>query len=456
MSIEDINIKSILLFYIFFLLFISCQGNEKESEFNLIENSKIAQVNKTNIIIFYIDDLGFQPECYGGNLAPTPNINQLAKNGVLFTNGYVSSPVCSPSRVALLTGKYQARTGHDANTMIDGQEMSSTYKTIPELIKPLGYVSGIIGKWHLGHFNETQLPTQRGFDFFIGNSGNINSKIHSYYKNNERIENIAGHPITSERWANEAVQFIENNKDKPYFLYLPFHAVHNPMKAKKTSLDKYKDKEDFNLRKLSAVLDELDQAIGRVMEKVRKEKQEENTLIFFISDNGPNKFVKANMNGGLRGHKWQLWEGGIRIPYIVQWKGKIKPNQIMHSPVIQTDVLPTILDAVGYDTINKNNFDGWNLLPMLENRIDSLEREHLFWRFGNQYAIRKGDWKLVKVYQNEKKPSLINLKNDKGEKNNLYDKYPDIARELQRDWDTWNESMLPPRWVDERWNFNSE
>ena len=407
---------------------------------------------KPNILIFYIDDMGYsQPSCYGGKLIKTPNIDRISSNGIRFTNGYVSAPICSPSRVGLLTGRYQARTGHDANSgRTPGRELDLEEVTLAELLKEQGYKTGIIGKWHVGETELSHLPLARGFDYFVGHSGNINEmKGRQYIRENESVD-FPAHPITSETWGNRAVEFISENQKDPFFLYLAFNAIHAPIEAKKETLEELSYIVNERARVYAGLIKEADDAIGVVMKKLREAGLEENTLIFCISDNG-GAFQLAEMDG-FRGRKWYVFEGGIRVPYMVQWKGVIDAGRVSDEPVIQLDVLPTALAVSGGTPAPGKELDGINLLPLLKGEKESLEREALYWRFGSQYAIRKGDWKLVKAIKTQDKPMLVNLKNDPGERFDLSEEYPEIVKELQEMWNEWNSQMIPPRWHDERWN----
>lgn len=403
-----------------------------------------------NVLVIYLDDMGWaQPGCYGGKLASTPNMDALAAGGMRFTDGYVSACVCSPSRVGLMTGRYQARTGHDANPNRPGTELLLSETTMAQRMKAAGYTTGIVGKWHLGDTGPEFLPAARGFDDAIGSIGNLGEgKGPSFYKGKETMAELPGAPITSPIYARESIRFIEAQKDKPWFLYLAFNAVHAPHVASQKWLDKFKDlpKRDGQY---AALISEADEAIGEVMAKLRALKLEENTLIFLISDNG-GAAPQAEM-GGLRGRKWLCWEGGIRVSWLASWKGHIPAGRVSHEPVIQLDVLPTMLAAAGAEVQPEWQLDGVNLLPLLEGKVDKLAPREFYFRFGVQYAVRQGDWKLVKASK-EMEPMLVNLASDPGEQTDLTAKEPDKARALQALFDKWNVSMQPPRWEDKRWN----
>ncbi len=409
-----------------------------------------AAPTKPNILIFYIDDMGWaQPGCYGGKLAPTPNIDALAAGGVRFTDGYSSGCICSPGRVGLMTGRYQARTGHDANPTRAGRELLLTETTLAQRLKAIGYTTGIVGKWHLGDTAPEFMPAARGFDFSMGTVGNLGEgKGPSFYRGKELINELPGAPVTSPIFARESVAFLDANKVQPWFLYLAFNAVHAPHVASEKWLSVFKDlpKRDAQYAALAA---EADEAIGTVMAKVRALKQEENTLIFLISDNG-GAAPQAEM-GGLRGRKWFCWEGGIRVSWIAAWKGHVPAGRVSHEPVIQLDVLPTALAAAGAEVKPEWQLDGVNLLPLLEGKTDKLAPRSLYFRFGVQYAVREGDWKLVKASK-DMAPMLVNLAKDRGEQTDLTAQQPEKAKALQTLFDKWNATMQPPRWEDPRWN----
>ena len=409
----------------------------------------IHAADKPNVIVFYLDDMGWgQPGCYGGKLAPTPNIDRLAADGVRFTNGYVTGCICSPSRVGLVTGRYQNRTGHDSNSNRPGRELDLKETTIAQRMKQAGYATGIVGKWHIGEGPEF-LPIARGFDFAFGSIGNLGEgKGPHFYRGREVLDSVPGAPVTSPIYAKEAIGFIEAHRSEPFFLYLAFNAVHSPHVASEKWLQKFADRPNRE-QKYAANLSEVDEALGHVMDKLRTLKLEENTLVFCISDNG-GAAAEAEM-GGLRGRKWLLWEGGIRVAWLAQWKGRIPSGRVLDTPVIQIDVLPTALSAAGVEVKPEWQLDGVNLLPLLEGKTDKLPRDALYWRYGVQYAVRQGDWKLVKASK-EMEPMLVNLATDRGETTDLTKKHPEQAAKLQALWDQWNARMPPPRWEDSRWD----
>lgn len=405
---------------------------------------------KPNILIFYVDDMGWaQPGCYGGKMAPTPNIDALAAGGVRFTDGYSSGCVCSPGRVGLMTGRYQARTGHDANPNRPGTELLLSETTLAQRLKAIGYATGIVGKWHLGDTGPEYLPAARGFDFSVGTIGNLGEgKGPAFFRGSELLDELPGAPITSPIYARESIRFLDANKSAPWLLYISFNAVHSPHVASEATLEKFKHLSKHD-QQYAALIAEADDAIGAVMTRVRELGQEEDTLVFLISDNG-GAFQHAEM-GGLRGRKWLVWEGGIRVSWIAAWKGRIPAGRVSAEPVIQLDVLPTALAAAGAEIRQEWQLDGANLLPLLEGKADKLAPRELYFRFGVQHAVRSGDWKLVKAGV-DLEPMLVNLAEDRGEQTDLSAKFPDKKQELQSLFDRWNAAMQPPRWDDRRWN----
>lgn len=432
----------------FFVLFLA----------SCLSSLALAKEGKPNIVVFYLDDMGWaQPGAYGGKLAPTPNMDRIAADGVRFTNGYSSGCVCSPGRVGLMTGRYQARTGHDANPTREGRELLLSEKTMAQHLKPAGYTTGIVGKWHLGDTAPEFMPLARGFDFAMGTVGNLGEgKGPSFYRGSELLEELEGAPVTSPVYAKEACGFIDANKDKPFFLYQSFNAVHSPVVASPHWLEKFKHL-DKRQQGYAALIGEADEAIGTVMTKLRDLKLEENTLLFVISDNGGASPEAEQM--GLRGRKWFVWEGGIRVTWMAQWKGTIPGNRVVNDPVIQLDVLPTALAAANVVAASaakdsakaEATLDGVNLLPLLKGETDTLAPRELYFRFGVQHAVRQGDWKLVKASK-DMEPMLVNLSTDPGEQRDLSAENPAKKAELVALFDKWNASMQPPRWEDQRWN----
>lgn len=410
---------------------------------------------KPNILVIVADDMGYADSSMQGCTdVRTPHIDSLAKNGVRFTNGYVSGCVCSPSRAGLISGRYQQRFGHDANPRREfGLDANAT--TIANRLRAAGYVTGITGKWHLGE-QKPQMPLARGFDEFYGilPHGIAAEKRGSGVAVYRGADQVATPPDHTVKFGEEAVEFIGRHHGRPWFLYLPFTAVHSPHVAPESYLRKFAHIEDRSRRQLCAMISVMDDQVGAVLAKLRALKQEEDTLIFFFSDNG-GPSSRAVHNGPLRGGKWTVWEGGIRVPFAVQWKGRIKPGRTLDTPVIQLDVLPTALAAAGAAVEPEWRLDGVDLLPWLEGKAAKLSREALFWRFGVQYAVRQGDWKLLKPSLHDA-PRLVNLATDLGETKDLSAEYPEKMKQMTALWEAWNAENIPPRWEDPRWNGGEE
>jgi arylsulfatase A-like enzyme len=403
--------------------------------------------NKPNILLIYADDMGYNElGCYGGKHVPTPNIDSLAAGGLRLTQGYVSAPLCSPSRAGLMTGRYQTRFGHENNSMAPGGGLPLTETTLANRLKTLGYATCMVGKWHLGN-SADRLPMVRGFDEYFGVTGNPGS----YFKPSGFIDSLVSPSVrqvedsnfyTTDAFAARAVDWIEKHKDEPWFLYLPFNAIHSPRDATDKYLQRFKNVANENDRKLFAMTSAMDDAVGQVLSKVRALGQEENTLIFFISDNGaPNH---PDGNDPLRGRKHTTWEGGIRLPFIVQWKGRLPAGKVYDRPAIQLDVMPTCVTAAGGAVDPAWKLDGVNLLPYLAGENKTPPHETLYWRIDGMWAIRHGDWKLVHGQANDEAPELFDLASDIGEKNNLANAQPAKVQELQKLWYAWNAEQAPP------------
>src|SRR5687768_490293 len=413
-----------------------------------------------NILLIVGDDMGYADVgVHGCKDIPTPHLDSLAKNGVRCSSGYVSGPYCSPTRAALLTGRYQQRFGHEFNP---GPPTSANIevglplkeKTIADRFKGAGYATALIGKWHLGHDKKFH-PLNRGFQEYFGFLGGAHSYTNARADGKNPIlrgfEPVDEKEYLTDALAREAVSYIERHKSKPFFLYLAFNAVHGPLEATAKYRDRFPNIEDPRRRTYAAMMSAMDDAIGRVLATLKENKLEENTLIFFVSDNGGPP-VNASNNGHLRGHKASTWEGGVRVPFLFQWKGHLPAGKVSEQPVIQLDFLPTALAAAGAEMDEK--IDGVDLLPFLTGKNKGAPHEALYWRFGEQMAIRKGDWKLVKGGGRgtvaPKKPLLINLAKDIGEQNDLAEKEPKKYQELQAAWDKWNAGLVPPSWNAQR------
>ena len=413
-----------------------------------------------NILLIVGDDIGYADLGFNGcRDIPTPHLDALAASGVRFTNGYVTGPYCSPTRAALLTGRYQNRFGHEFNPSGPAAGMPVTESTLADRLKAAGYTTGLVGKWHLGSASG-MLPQQRGFDEFLGFLGGA----HSYTKANGILRGttpVTELDYTTDAFAREAASFINRHRATPWMLYLAFNAVHTPLQATGERLTKLAGIKDPKRRTYAAMMLALDDAIGTVLNQLRATGQEGHTLVCFISDNGGPAMKGVTVNGAintpLRGGKRTTLEGGIRVPFLISWPGKIKPA-VFEKPVIQLDLHATALAAAGLSLKTEWKLEGVNLLPLLDDSSTPAPHDALYWRFGNQMAVRSGDFKLVrydlkadtavlersKLNQGVGEARLYNLKMDLGENNDLAAAQPEKVRELQALWDTWNQHNLPP------------
>ncbi|MCI0623557.1 MAG: sulfatase-like hydrolase/transferase [Acidobacteria bacterium] len=418
-----------------------------------------------NIVVLLADDLGYADiSLHGGREVSTPNIDSLADNGIRCSNGYVSGPYCSPTRAGLLTGRYQQRFGHEFNPALlnqggQGQGLALAEKTLADRLKAAGYTTGLVGKWHLGEEDRFH-PLKRGFVEFFG----FLTGSHSYFETDDPTRG----PILGGRQraefkgyltdvlAEKAAAFVERNKQKPFFLYLAFNAVHTPMHAPDRLLQRFERISDMKRRTYLAMTAALDEAVGTLLRQLRQAGLEERTLIFFLSDNGgPTTKFAANGSGNapLRGSKGDTWEGGIRVPFLLQWKDHLAAGKIYERPVIALDIAPTALAAAGVKLKPEWKLDGVDLLPFLQEKRKEDPHEALFWRFGSQMAVRQGDWKLVRASRGLKEyedittePMLFNLAADIAEQRDLAAQSPGKARDLQALWDRWNRQLAAPRW----------
>lgn len=419
---------------------------------------------RPNILFIVGDDMGYADVGFhGGKDIPTPHLDALAASGVRFTNGYVSGPYCSPTRAGLMTGRYQQRFGHEFNPGGGKSGLPVTEKTIADRLRSAGYVTGLVGKWHLGSSEEMH-PQQRGFDEFFGFLGGA----HSYFDPAGILRGTAPdttsddkeREYTTDAFGREAEAFIERHRAKPWFLYLSFNAVHTPMDATEDRLAKFAKIQDKQRRTHNAMLLAMDEAIGRVRKKLLDTGLEQNTFVVFISDNGgptmPGVTINGSRNDPLRGSKRTTLEGGVRVPFVVSWPKRIKPA-VSDQLVIQLDMPVTALAATGVTVVSEDKLDGVDLLPFLTSDIAGAPHEALFWRFGQQMAIRSGDFKLVRYdlnadtrtgagNQGVTAPKLYNLREDIGETDDLSMAMPEKVKELQAKWDVWNASNIKPLW----------
>jgi len=461
------------------------------------------QKRPPNVVLILVDDLGWADlGCYGSEFYETPHIDALARQGMRFTQGYAACAVCSPTRAAILTGRYPARIGvtdwiHQGRFEREAERLGRVLKgfdarpsrrlmtpinaaflphdevTLAEMLKPLGYVCCHIGKWHLGGSGwgrKSWLPTDQGFDYNFG--GTRYGSPGSYYDPYPKAKFFprtsfparkAGQYLT-DREADEAVRFIRQHKDRPFFLYLAHYAVHAPIQPKKELLAKYVKKPKTTKQRCPAyatMVESVDQAAGRILELLDELRLANNTLVIFTSDNGGASHVRcpgggpATDNSPLRLGKGFPYEGGIRVPYIFRWPGHIPAGTVCDTPICSIDLVPTICAAVGARLPQGHTIDGVNLMPLLT-RSGTIPQRSLYWHFPHYWwgtnvrpysIIRDGNWKLIRHYESGRL-ELYNLASDLSERHDLAASEPARVRTLEAKLNSWLHSVgakLPKR-----------
>ncbi len=515
--------KVILLLICLFILTSAFFLRTKESEkFKIYWNEKlikgkadylaeepevISSHERPNVIIILADDLGQTDiSLYGGTKVSTPNIDAIGKNGVTFAEGYITSPVCSPSRAGLLTGRYQQRFGHEIQpsnrylkSMIEyygfkllprfrplspikmkevpeaeerlRQGLPPSEITIADVLKKYDYQTGIIGKWHLGAADFAK-PCARGFDYQYGFyeaftlyapksdtsvtdvpvKGDFMDK-HQWNEAEGRTGNCAilrnccerqeESKYLTDKLTDEAIAYIDRSKTKPFFLYLPYNAPHAPLQAQNKYYSQFKNIKDPVKRAYAAMIKNLDDEVGRLMNYLKVNGLEENTIIFFLSDNGGAVYNGTTDNFPYRGGKLTNFEGGIRVPFMMQWKGKIQPGTTVSTPVISLDIFKTVANAVGITLPTDRDYDGIDLLALANHSINT-ERA-LCWRSEFSKGIRKGEWKML-MNEFDKTNVLYNLKTDVRETQNVFAEHPKVVEALQKEFNAWEKNMIQPLW----------
>lgn len=416
---------------------------------------------RPNLLVIVADDLGYADLGFQGSKEiPTPHLDRLSKAGIRCTDGYVSHPFCSPTRAGLMTGRYQQRFGHEnnpawlPNDTVAGLPLAET--TLPQTLKKAGYVTGMVGKWHLGAHAQFH-PCARGFDEYFG----IRGGGHDYFQHNtfktdpggaEKVEyKIPLHrnrePVEegeylTDAFGREAAAFVSRHKDDAWFLYLAFNAPHTPLQVPPQYLERVSGIASEKRRTYAAMICAMDDAIGRTLAAVESSGKEKGTLIFFFSDNGGPVAVTEADNSPLKGAKGQVYEGGIRVPFVVSWPAVLKPGEY-HFPVSSLDVFATAAALAGAPTPEKP-LDGVNIIPFLSGEKAGSPHERLFWRMGGgaASAVREGNWKLVRAGTGE--PELYDLSKDIGEQNNLAGSHSEKVASLLKAYEPWNAGLVQP------------
>ncbi len=464
-------------------------------------------VQRPNFVFILIDDLGWADlGCYGSAFYETPNIDRLAAQGMRFTDAYAACPVCSPTRASIVTGKYPARLG--ITQWIGASNEPTPYRhdlpleevTIAEALKEAGYATGFVGKWHLANRDEDRYkyyPDKQGFDVNIAGdwSGSPPTYFYPYERGNRSLETMPpggtdGEYLT-DRLTDESLKFLDAHRDRPFLLYLSHYAVHTPLQAKDEPTQRYRDKArregiaetsfkpvygKYRTRDVqnhpvyAAMIQSVDESVGRVMSKLLELDLQDNTIVIFMSDNGGLATVPSagpTCNRPLRSGKGWLYEGGIREPMLIKWPGVVKESSVCDVPVTSTDFYPTMLEMAGLPLRPTQHIDGISLVPLLK-RTGTLPDRALYWHYPHYHgsgsrpsgAVRAGDYKLIEWYE-DGTVELYNLKEDLGEKENLAAQLPEKAAQLQRMLAAWRRTVDakmpsgPPRqdfqtWADAR------
>jgi len=428
--------------------------------FSILFSCSIDSDSKPNIIIILADDAGYSDFGFmGSDEIKTPNIDQLALDGVTFNNAYVSASVCSPSRAGLLTGMYQQRFGHECNLDSDvNNSFDPNQITIAEALKTEGYNTGLIGKWHLGDKTQNH-PLKNGFDYFWGF---ISGARNYFYDPNEKSRNSIRNVVENysetnfegyltDVLGNKAVNFIDKNhqSNTPFFLFLSFNAPHTPMQAKNEVLEKFKD----NPRSVYAsMMWSMDEAIGNVIDGLKENNQYDNTIIYFLSDNGAAMSNDASPFP-FKGWKGNQYEGGIKTPMIMTWKNKIKSNTQFDGFISALDIFKTSLEASNVNKEFMINADGKNIMNFLND--NNIKNENLFWRKDKMATVRSGDYKLIRL--NDTSTVLYNIKKNYFEDDNIKSKQSKIHDSLLILLSDWEKRLINPNWIENKnWNIVTE
>ena len=428
---------------------------QRESQLSTIVSVTDGDRRPPNVLLILADDLGYADiGVHGSRTIPTPHIDSIANGGVRFTNAYVTAASCSPSRAGLLTGRYQQRYGFEFNTagaaithrLYRGLDPSAV--TLAAVLRKAGYKTGMFGKWHLGTRAHLH-PLSRGFDQFFG----FLAGAHSFFpaKEEQPIHSTVMRgrtPLTEPEYltdaiARETVQFINANRDVPFFAYVPFNAVHTPIEATEKYRRRFADTKDPTQRDYNAMTSALDDAVGAILSAVSENDLSKNTLVIFLNDNGGPTYTGVQSNHPLRLGKLFLFEGGIRVPMLAQMPGAIEAGTVFEHPVSSLDIFPSVCAAAGIDLPESFSLDGVDLRPFIEGQNTDAPHDKLFWRNGPNRAMRMGNWKLI---QSGKHVWLFDLESDIGETMDLSESRGEIVTQMQSELDNWESQLPQPAW----------
>jgi arylsulfatase A-like enzyme len=408
-----------------------------------------------NIVLILSDDLGYgDVGVYGSDAIPTPHIDALSSGGTRFTSAYVTAASCSPSRAGLMSGRYQQRFGFEFNTSgaaithRSHRGLDPAAPILADVLKRAGYVTGMFGKWHLGTQPQFH-PQSRGFDEFYG----FLAGAHSFFpaKRDEPVfstimrgtDPLIEAEYLTDAIARETVNFIDAHRDQPFFAYVPFNAVHTPIEATKKYQDRFPDVPDATRRDYYAMTSALDDAVGTIVDRIEHHQLAADTLVIFLNDNGGPIYTGVQSNGPLRLGKLFLFEGGVRVPMIMNWPGEVPVGVLFDKMASSLDVFPTVCAAAGIELSDGLELDGVDLLPFLNGKASGAPHDSLFWSNGPNIAVRKGDWKLVKSHDHV---WLFDLSQDLGETNNLAESRPEMVEQLEQAYHQWRSQMRQPAW----------
>lgn len=414
--------------------------------------------DRPNVVVLLTDDAGYADFGFTGCRDwVTPSIDRLAAEGVVCEAGYVTASVCSPSRAGLLTGVYQQRFGHEFNLAAGPDNgLPTRVSTIADAMRVAGYVTGAVGKWHLGHAVQFH-PLERGFDEFYGYLAGsrgyfplgASSGVQRRAMRGRETENDPEDGYVTDTIGREAAGFIERHTDEPFFLYVAFTAVHTPMHAREEDLAAFEGVEPDSRRELAAMTASLDRAVGAIMAAVEATGKGDNTLVFFLNDNG-GATNNASDNGVWRGMKGSKFEGGVRVPFVVRWPAGLGPGRCA-APVSSLDILPTAVSAAG--GAPGSGLDGIDLLPVLRGEVEPDMSRRMFWRRGVAAAVREWPWKLVRV--ESLGVQLFALDRDPRERRDIAAEHPEIVGRLSAALEVWEAGLAEPLWTEgERWEEN--